>query len=237
MIDGSRRIAARAVRGEKSFDADLVIKKEHLASWLDQAIIKKTGELIQDVDWFKNYQNIPEIGLSGERTLKRYGLLDLSRIKGKTVADFGCNTGQSCFEFYYRGASAVWGFDVQQKVVDIANAVSNAMGTGERVKFFCVDFNDVSCFEEMDAVLPDKVDFSSFFSVYRTKELTQREKLFSYIISKTRENIFFEGHADRNIDTLEYYEELFKNNNLKSEFKGYGEEKIRPLFVLSLKRI
>ena len=93
-----------------------------------------------------------------------------------------------------------------------------------------VDFNNIHFNKQIDEYYPHKIDFSFFLSVYRTKELSQREKLFHYIISKTNKGIFFEGHAHPKIDNREYYDWLFDCFKLKYKFLGYSEGNLRPLF-------
>ena len=235
MLDGSRRIAAMAIKGITKAKAYLVIEREELPSFLHPAFMEKIRSLQQGISWFPDYQTIPELGIHGERSTNRYSLLDLSPIRDKTIADFGCNIGQACLEYYYHGAREVYGFDVQKPVVDIANEISRELGIADKVKFHCIDFNDPGFMKTIDMIHPSTFDFCSFFSVYRTKELTQREKLFEYIIRKTGRTLFFEGHADNTIDTLEYYHELFTEFGLQEEFLGYSEGHIRPLFTTTKK--
>jgi len=97
-----------------------------------------------------------------------------------------------------------------------------------------VDFNDPQFERKIDQMIPVPCDYAFFFSVYRTKELTQRDKLFRYILQKTTKGVFFEGHAHPKIDTIEYYEWLFDSLNVPSTFLGYSEQQIRPLFYIDL---
>jgi len=232
MVDGSKRIRALTIQGNAKIKAEMIVEKEQLVDWLPDSFNRQIQSIMERIKWFPNYQTIREVGIIGGRTSKRYRLLDLTRVSNKTIADFGCNIGQSCLEYYYRGAEKVYGFDVQPEVVEIANLISASLGIADKVKFFQVDFNATDCFSVMDNILPDQLDYSSFLSVYRTKELTQRERLFDYIIKKTKDVVFFEGHADKRIDTIGYYEALFERSCVTGEFRGYGENGIRPLFQL-----
>jgi len=117
--------------------------------------------------------------------------------------------------------------------ITIAKNIKNVLGL-ENVEYFKVDFNSSSFNKVIDKKYPLKADYSFFLSLYRTKELTQRERLFRYCISKTKKGIFFEGHANEKIDTLEYYDWLFETFHLNYTFLGYGEENIRPLFFIPL---
>lgn len=232
MVDGSKRIRALTIRGNDKLRSEMILEKEQLVNWLPDTFNRQIRSIMERIKWFPNYQTIRELGIIGGRTSKRYRLLDLTKVSNQTIADFGCNIGQSCLEYYYYGAKEVYGFDVQPEVVEIANLISASLGIGDKVKFFQVDFNDPECFSVMDNILPGQLDLSSFLSVYRTKELTQRERLFDYIIKKTKGIVYFEGHADKLVDTISYYETLFKQFNVTEEFRGYGENRIRPLFQL-----
>lgn len=230
MIDGARRIAAFTLKGIEKIDAYLIIERKELFSYLEPETISNIDCLRKSISWFPDYQDMPELNIKGQRTMKRYSLFNGSIVKDKTVIDFGCNIGQSCLRHYYNGAKEVMGIDSQGPVVDTANEICKGLKIAEKVKFFKIDFNDLDFDKQIDKIHPEQFDFSTFFSVYRTKELTQRERLFQYIIDKTKSKIFFEGHADKKIDTIDYYKVLFDKFKLQSQFLGYSENDIRPLF-------
>lgn len=231
MLDGARRIVAHVLRGDRKIQVHFAIKREELVEYLEPEVVAEINQEREKISWFSDYQNVPELQIRGQRTLKRYSLFDLSAIKGKRVADFGCNIGQSCLDFCYRGAKEVVGFDSQEAAITTANKIARVLKL-ETIRFFQVDFNDSNFDIKIDKEYPDQFDYTSFFSLYRTKELIQRDRLFEYVISKTKNKIFFEGHADPQIDTLDYYAKLFDRFKLKSRFIGYAENDIRPCFVL-----
>jgi hypothetical protein len=234
MLDGARRIVATVLRGWLSAPALLVVTKSELCGYFNQHDIERIRERAKAVSWFPNYQAVPEVGIDGQRTGHRLKMFDLTAIKGKTIADFGCNIGQACLEYCYAGAKSVAGFDCQQEAIITAISIARIMGHGQ-ADYTVVDFNDREFYRHINHWHPVMFDYSSFLAVYRTKELTQREALFQYVIDKTRYQIFFEGHADPAIDTIEYYVELFAKFNLSHKFVGYSEPNTRPCFVLERK--
>jgi SAM-dependent methyltransferase len=58
-----------------------------------------------------------------------------SRIKGKTVVDFGCGTGGDAIEMAQRGAARVIGVDDRQKVLDEATDKAKRAGVDDRCLF------------------------------------------------------------------------------------------------------
>lgn len=232
ILDGARRIVAGCLRGGSFKDAHILMTSEYFGSNIID---------ISDIDpsalaWFPNYQTITEIGLEGKRGNKRYEYFDLSQFKDKIVFDFGCNLGQACIKIAIAGAEHVFGFESQEDTLKAANKIVDRMGI-ENISYHQIDFNDRDFDRKIDAIVNGDADFSCFFSVYRTKELRQRERLFQYIIDKTKDKIFFEGHADPKIDTLEYYDGLFKRFGLEYEFKGYSEGWTRPFFICAKKSL
>ena len=95
-----------------------------------------------------------------------------------------------------------------QDTIAVANEIKNIAGC-DNLHYLQVDFNDPHFDQKIDEAIPMPCDYAFFFSVYRTKELTQRDELFRYILQKTTKGVFFEGHAHPKIDTIEYYEWLF----------------------------
>jgi len=232
ILDGARRIVAGCLRGGSFKDAHILMTSEYFGSNIID---------ISDIDpsalaWFPNYQTITEIGLEGKRGNKRYEYFDLSQFKDKIVFDFGCNLGQACIKIAIAGAEHVFGFESQEDTLKAANKIVDRMGI-ENISYHQIDFNDRDFDRKIDAIVNSDADFSCFLSVYRTKELRQRERLFQYIIDKTKDKIFFEGHADPKIDTLEYYDGLFKRFGLEYEFKGYSEGWTRPFFICAKKSL
>jgi SAM-dependent methyltransferase len=233
MIDGARRIAAHALAHSEIISIYLLTTEEEFGEMVSEGIKAGFREKINSITWFNNYHSLPLLGITGQRSLRRYDLMDVTCLSRATVIDFGCNIGQSSIKAVQAGASRVLGLDVMDDTLSIACDVKEALNIQD-LAYQRVDFNDHDFDAQIDLLFPGMTDYAFFFSVYRTKELTQRERLFKYIIDKTKKGIFFEGHAHPKIDTIEYYEWLFDCFHLKYVFLGYSEENIRPLFYLDL---
>jgi len=195
-----------------------------------QKRIKKLGRKIKRLSWFPSYQSFTEIGLKGKRDdSERYRYLDFSKCKGKTVIDFGCNLGQTCLKAYKAGAKRVIDIDSQRDTIKLARKISELLNAEN--EYHVVDFNNHEYQKEIHTILDGKrADISFFLSVYRTKELKDREGLFNFIISITDELIYFEGHADPSLDTEDYYVDIFKKFPVKYKFLGYTQNNSRPFF-------
>ncbi len=232
MIDGAHRISAHALAHKDDIDILLLAHETEYKNLVNQDRINTISTMVQGISWFSSYQSIPLTGLSGERTLKRFDLMNLELLKDSTVMDFGCNIGQACIAAVQAGALNVMGIEGHVETYHAARAIGDITGFSN-LDYINIDFNDPEFDKKIDAQHPDPTDYSFFFSVYRTKELTQREALFRYIINKSTKGIFFEGHAHPKIDTIEYHDWLFECFGLKYEFLGYSEQDIRPLFFIN----
>jgi predicted RNA methylase len=63
-------------------------------------------------DWFNQYQEIPELGISGKRGLsKRLVYYNQDDFKDASVIDFGCNMGQMTMQAAKWGASLAMGVE------------------------------------------------------------------------------------------------------------------------------
>jgi GT2 family glycosyltransferase/glycosyltransferase involved in cell wall biosynthesis len=233
MLDGARRIAAAALCHRKQIDILVIITEHEYASTLKQDAIQKLRQRIGNISWFNNYQSIPLVGLQGERTLKRFALMDMGLLRDALVMDFGCNLGQACIKAVQAGAREVWGVEGMPDTFELATAIADLTGFAN-LNYLNISFNDSDFDAQIDSKIPEYADYSFFFSVYRTKELTQRDRLFQYIIDKTRKGLFFEGHAHQVIDSLDYYDWLFSSFKLTYQFLGYSEGNLRPLFFIPL---
>ncbi len=229
MMDGARRITAAALTHSPTIIVYLLMGDIEYAQLIKEMHRQRIANQIRQIQWFDSYQTIPLVGLQGQRSLKRFDLIDMSVIQGQTVMDFGCNLGQSCIKAVQAGASKVIGIEGMPDTFGIAQEIGQTIGF-PNLHYLNVDFNNIHFNKQIDEYYPHKIDFSFFLSVYRTKELSQREKLFHYIISKTNKGIFFEGHAHPKIDNREYYDWLFDCFKLKYKFLGYSEGNLRPLF-------
>jgi|GEM_PF-853030 glycosyltransferase involved in cell wall biosynthesis/GT2 family glycosyltransferase/Flp pilus assembly protein TadD len=232
MIDGARRIAAQALLRRTSIQAEVLTTESHYASLLPESERTALRERVKGIRWFASYQSIPLVGLEGDRTTNRFGLMDLSRLRGCRVADWGCNLGQASVRAALAGASEVVGLEGMPDTFAAASEIRRLAGLSN-LRFAQVDFNAPDLDLRVDAAIQGQVDWSFFFSVYRTKELVQRDRLFQKIIDKTAKGIFFEGHADKVIDTIDYYRWLFESYGLEWKHLGNSEGDLRPLFLLT----
>jgi SAM-dependent methyltransferase len=232
MLDGARRISAHALAGVGMLTTLVVMPPEHYATLLPSEEVASLQQRVDSVPWFGGYQSIPLLGIRGNRTSRRFEHMDLGLLRGARVMDFGCNVGQASLAAAVAGAVEVIGVDGVQESCACAAEAARLSGF-DSVHFCHVNFNAPDFADQIDAMVPGGVDYSFFFSVYRTKELTQRDRLFEYILEKTRKSVFFEGHSDPRIDSQQYYHWLFESFGLRWEFLGHGEGDSRPLFVLS----
>lgn len=233
MIDGARRISAAVLAGKRKIDIWLIVPEEQAAALLRPEYGARVRELLGGVQWFPHYQAMPLLGIPGERTTRRFALMEMERLRGRTVLDFGCNIGQAALQAVQAGARRVVGVEVQPLNLRVARFIARTLGC-DNLHFVSCNFNHSDFRRRIDAAVPQRVDYSFFFSVYRTKELTRRDELFRYIIAKTRRGIFFEGHAHPRIDTPEYYQWLFESFGLRFRFLGHSEPPLRPLYYIPL---
>jgi len=228
VLNGSKRIIAGSMSQKSFSEAHLITTSEYSGAALIEPGIADAGKLI----WFPGYQKVPEAGISGWRDTTRYRYIDMSGVRDKIVIDFGCNIGQTCIKMAIAGAEHVYGLDCQADTLEVANRIISELGLSN-ISYHEVNFNDADFEQQIDGIVETEADVSFFLSVYRTGDLVQRDKLFEYIIAKTRGEVFFEGHASPEIDTLEYYAELFGRFGLNYEFKGYSEGSTRPFYILT----
>jgi len=199
--------------------------------------IRRIKRKIRRLKWFPNYQSFTELGIKGRRNDSiRYKYLDLSLCRNKIVVDYGCNLGQASIKAAKAGAKHVIGLDSQEDTITVALKIKEILNV-KNVDFYTVDFNQDGYEKRIKTIFNNKKPAISFFlSVYRTKELKDRDGLFQFIIDNTEEIIYFEGHSDRSIDTVEYYMDLFKRFGLNSEFLGYSQKDTRPFFIIRVNR-
>jgi len=233
MMDGARRIAAAALCHRRNVTIRLLVLEDEYPQLLCKAPLVKMHQEIVSLSWFNKYQSIPLLNVKGERTLKRFELMDMSLLREQVVMDFGCNIGQASLKALQAGARQVIGIEGQKDTWDVACRLGKFSGF-PNIRYLQVDFNDIHFDRMIDSEYPDKADYAFFFSLYRTKELTQRDRLFEYIINKTKKGIFFEGHAHPKIDTIDYYDWLFQCFGLTYKYLGMSEGALRPLFFIPL---
>ena len=150
------------------------------------------------------------------------------------MADYGCNLGQASVKAAQAGARKVIGMDSQADTISSATDIRDLLGLNT-ITYHVVDFNDKDFDNKIKRLFQDGTpDISFFLSVYRTKELIDRDSLFQFIIDNTKEMVFFEGHSKRNIDTVEYYTNIFSRFKLNADFLGYSQKDTRPFFLIRL---
>ncbi|HXG49048.1 MAG TPA: sulfotransferase, partial [Methylomirabilota bacterium] len=233
MVDGARRLTASALCHRRTVRVWLLLHESEFAEWVAPAEREALRRRLAALRWFESYQSIPLLGLKGQRTLRRFELMPLEWLRDAVVMDFGCNTGQACLKAAQAGARVVMGVEGMPDTCEAAREIARLVGLAN-VRYAQVDFNAPDFEGQIDAAWPEPVDYAFFFSVYRTKELTQRERLFRYVLRKARKGVFFEGHAAPRIDTLEYYEWLFDCFEVKGRFLGHSEGELRPLFFIDV---
>ncbi|HPG31918.1 MAG TPA: hypothetical protein PLQ81_14110, partial [bacterium] len=141
MIDGARRLAAFSLNHYRSIKVLIIFMEDEISNLLTVDFINKIKCIRNKIDWFSNYQYLPMLGFEGERTLLRYEIMDLSILRNKTVADFGCNTGQACFKAIQSNAEKVFGFDLVDENIRTAEAIKKEF-TLDNLILKKIDFND-----------------------------------------------------------------------------------------------
>ena len=235
MLDGARRLSASALHHQERVSVILLVFEEEFSKLLREPVKIEIQDRMQGLSWFQSYHSFPFLGITGQRSLQRFKLMEMGLLKDSVIVDFGCNLGQASLKAIQCGAKEVWGVEGMQDTIAVANKIKHIAGCNN-LHYLHVDFNDPQFDEKIDQAITASCDYSFFFSVYRTKELVQRDRLFRYILQKTAKGVFFEGHAHPKIDTIEYYEWLFDSFNVPYTFLGYSEQHIRPLFFLDLEK-
>ncbi len=233
MLDGARRLSASALHHQERMPVTLLVFEEEFSNVLQESVKSGIQHHIQNLAWFQNYHSFPFLGVPGKRSLQRFKLMDTKVLKDSVIVDFGCNLGQASLKAIQCGAKEVWGIEGMPDTIKVAKEIKH-IASCENLHYLHVDFNDPQFDQKIDQTITKPCDYAFFFSVYRTKELTQRDKLFRYILQKVTKGVFFEGHAHPKIDTLDYYEWLFESFNVPYTFLGFSEQQIRPLFFLDL---
>lgn len=217
--DGARRIIAHKLAGKTEMDIILVLERRQISKILEPEFIADIQQLQDRQRWFDSYQDIVELNISGSRkAMARFPcVLDFSCCKNKTVVDFGCSTGHTLFEAYYSGATKCIGFEYIQINVDIINRLAQRLSVP--VKAYRIDFNDPGFENAIQTIIPEW-DYGLFLSVYRTRELIDRNDLLQFIWEHTKTGLFFEGHSEP-MDTEEFYAKVFSQlSNSNVSFLG-----------------
>jgi hypothetical protein len=227
-LDGMHRIMSTLEAGGDTIPTMTIMLRDDLVNHITDDDKTKIFEYGGKATWFPRYQQLKEVGLEGERNQEpRFSsIYNFNELKGKTVADFGCNLGQAVMESVFNGAKG-YGFEYQQEVVDTSNEIRRVLGID--VEFNQCDFNAKDFEEKVNSVVPEQWDCLLFLAIYRTREINNVEKNFDYLVSKTKETIFFEGHANPIIDTQEFYNNKFLKYNFKRiDYLGMSDQ--RPVW-------
>jgi hypothetical protein len=216
--------------GVNEIEAYIVINRTDLSNYLTKEDRQKINSLGSDCTWFPRYQEIREVGLSGQRVQEpRYTkIYDFSNLKDKVVVDFGGNLGQSSVEAYFNGAKKIYNFDYQGCVVDSGRKISEVLGMG--VIHNTIDFN-LPTFEEDVFNVVKEWDWTIYQAIYRTKEIKDVNKSFTFIVNNTKEGMYFEGNGEATIDTPEFYDKVFLPFNFK-EITYLGHSQLRPAYKI-----
>ena len=233
MVDGARRLMAGAIQGLPKMLVKIIIFPEEYAVFLGPSIQKQIQKQVNSVSWFPKYQTIDTVNIQGSRSINRMCLINCLLFRDHTVLDFGCSFGQMSIAAAQSGASKVLGIEGMNDTIEVARLIKYCIGL-PNLDFLQVNFNSHDFDKQINKVFPEQADYTFFLSVYRTKELTQRNKLFDYILKKTKISCFVEGHADPYIDTNEYYLKLFSDFGVQGKFLGFSEGDLRPLYSLDL---
>ena len=110
---------------------------------ISQKELRKIKRNIRKLKWFPSYQSFRELGIKGRRNDdRRYEYLDFSLCKGKVVADYGCNIGQTSVKAAQGGAKKVIGVDSQADSISIAARIRNLLEIDTNV-YRVIDFNEI----------------------------------------------------------------------------------------------
>lgn len=140
-------------------------------------------------DWFNNYHDIPELGITGTRKVNnRIAHYNIDDFKDATVIDLGCNMGQMSFQAEKWGAKSVIG--VEYDATAVANAKEIKEQLGSAVNFVLDDLDSNFFWNSLPSI-----DVAMFLAVIDTKELENRYGILSKACAKTKKVMYFEGHG------------------------------------------
>lgn len=229
-VDGMRRTLSFLEEGMGKIPVYVLVRRKDLHLFITPKKRDTIFAAIQICDWFKSYQEIIELNFGGERNREpRYTeIYDFSILKDKTVVDFGGNIGQAAIEAYFNGAKRICNFEVQKCAVRAGRYIGSLFCPD--VTTHIIDFNSPD-FEADVLTIISKWDWAIFQAIYRTKEIKDIKKIFSFLVAHTKEGIIFEGNGDGDIDTDEFYQEVFRPYNFSS-IKFLGHSQSRPAYIL-----
>jgi len=171
-------------------------------------------------NWFKNYHEIPELGIKGLRTIKnRIQYYDVNDFKDASVLDIGCNVGQMSFQAEKWGASHVIGVEYDRAALE--NARNNKKLLKSSVIFTLEDIDNPLFWRSFNSV-----DIVLFLAVFGTKELKDKFAILSRACAKTKKVMYFEGHRKAKLE--EYIKNILEYTDFnKIEFLGHvGQRRV-----------
>lgn len=229
-LDGMHRVMSSLEAGLKEIDTYVLVRRCDLHKFMTNEDKLKINQLGSKCSWFPRYQEIREVGLVGQRTQEpRFtDIYDFSNLRDKVVVDFGGNLGQSAIEAYFNGAKRIVNFDYQGCVVDTGRKISEVLGLG--IEYHTIDFN-LNSFENDVYKVIGEWDWTIYQAIYRTREIKDVNKSFTFIVNNTKEGLFFEGNGEATIDTPEFYSNVFAPFNFK-EVKYLGHSQLRPAYKI-----
>jgi hypothetical protein len=207
------------------------VPRTSLKNFISNEIVFDIKKTRSESTWFPDYQEIIEVGLSGQRKYSpRYeNIYDFSFLKDAVVVDFGASSGQAVLEAHFCGAYKCYAFDCQPSLVKTISKISKTLGTN--ITSALVDFNSDSFIDDVLTVVSEW-DWAIFQAVYRTKEIKDIKSIFSFIVESSKKGVVFEGHADPKIDTDNFYQKVFREFNFsKIEYIGHSDN--RPAYILT----
>jgi hypothetical protein len=231
-VDGMHRVVSAGVAGISQLPAYVIVRRVDLHKILSTDNKNQIKGSQGKCTWFPSYQEIKEVGLTGQRVqFPRYpSIYDFSILKNKTVVDFGGNTSQASVEAYYNGVKRIYSLDVQECAVETSNKIFDTLGMSNCTAH-TIDFNKSSFETDVSDICPDGWDWCIFQAIYRTKEIEDIKSNFKFIADNTKEGIMFEGNGEPTIDTDEFYYKIFEPFNFKKIIpRGLCQK--RPVYII-----
>jgi len=165
-------------------------------------------------NWFKDYQSIPEVGISGKRNgVERIGFYRKEDFKDATVIDVGCYIGQMSFEAEKMGAKEILGVEYDRTAFEKSLEIKKKLNS--KVKFMLDDIDNPFFWRSIS-----EFDVSFFLSVIDTQELTNRFGDLARLSDKTRKIMYFEGHNKQPIS--KYFKFIMDYTNF-TQFEYLGD--------------
>lgn len=176
-------------------------------------------------NWFVNYHEIPQLKIKGTRNLSpRLSFFDPKDFKNSSVLDLGCNTGQMSYQAEEWGASNIIAVDYDKEAIKKAKEISKKINSNV---MFVVDDLENNFFwltvEPHDVVL--------FLAIIGNIESEKRYSVLSKACLKTKNVLYFEGHAKKSIDG--YIKNIMDNTDFTNIMYLGQSPHERPFFRCS----